>query len=598
MPDNAEARLFSPGRVGPLALKNRVIMAPMTTRKADAAGFVTEDGIAYYRARAAGGVGLITVEMAAPERAGKHRHFELGLSDDRFLPGLSRLVDVIHAAGAKACIQIGHGGGHTRVDISGETPIAPSAIRHSVQEGHTEVIVPEAMSKARIARTVRSFAEAAQRAARAGFDAVEIHAAHGYLISQFMAPLENRREDDYGGTLENRARFALEITRAVKAAMPRLAVIFRMNGDDFFEGGLTPDEAVRIAAWAEAAGADAIHVTGGHYRSQPSAAIMIPPMATARTPFLGFAAAVKAVVGIPVISVGRFGDPASAEAALAAGQADFIALGRPLLADPRWVAETQAGRSVRRCIACNTCVDGMRTGRQLHCLVNPEAGREREYAERRPARSGQRIAVIGGGPAGLAYASLMAGTNRVTLFEKQAELGGAFRLAGLAPLFQGVAAEPTSLTDHIAALAERCRERGVAIRTRTDVTADLAMLAGFDHVVIATGAEYRAGAGPLVAATLRSGLTRRRPLRRLAVREDLRDWFYHRARKASGAKIAAAIAGAGSFTVEIIGDALAPGKSEPAIASAFAAAYRPLDEEHATLQKADADLSLDGQRLA
>ena len=166
MRDSNQPRLFGPARIGPVTLKNRVIMAPMTTRKADAEGFVTEAGIAYYRARAQGGVGLVTVEMAAPEPAGKHRNFELGLHDERFLPGLARLASAIHEAGAKAAIQIGHGGGHTRIDIAGVTPIAPSAIPHSVQEGHTEVIVPEAMSLARIAQTVRSFAEAAQRAAR------------------------------------------------------------------------------------------------------------------------------------------------------------------------------------------------------------------------------------------------------------------------------------------------------------------------------------------------------------------------------------------------------------------------------------------------
>jgi 2,4-dienoyl-CoA reductase-like NADH-dependent reductase (Old Yellow Enzyme family) len=249
-----------------------------------------------------------------------------------------------------------------------------------VQEGHTEIIVPEAMSIARIAQTTRSFAEAALRAEKAGFDAVEIHAAHGYLISQFMAPLENRRDDAYGGSLDNRARFAIEVTQAVKAAVPGLAVIFRMNGDDFFDGGLTREEAVTIAIKAAAAGADAIHVTGGHYRSQPSAAIMIPPMATPRTPFLPFAQAVKRAVSIPVVSVGRFGDPAEAEGAIASGKADFIALGRPLLADPDWVARTERGEEVRRCLACNTCVDGMREGRQLHCLVNPLAGREAQSA--------------------------------------------------------------------------------------------------------------------------------------------------------------------------------------------------------------------------
>jgi dimethylglycine catabolism A len=213
------SRLLKPGRIGPLAVKNRVIMAPMTTRKADPKGFVTDAAVAYYRARAVGGVGLITVEMASPEKAGKHRQFELGIHDDRFLSGLARLADAIHAAGAKASIQLGHGGGHTRLDIAGETPIAPSAVPHRVQEGHTQTVVPEAMTSARIAQTQAAFVAAAERAMRAGFDAVEIHAAHGYLLSQFLAPAENCRTDSYGGSLENRARFALEVTAAVKATV-------------------------------------------------------------------------------------------------------------------------------------------------------------------------------------------------------------------------------------------------------------------------------------------------------------------------------------------------------------------------------------------
>lgn len=576
MRDSNQPRLFGPARIGPVTLKNRVIMAPMTTRKADAEGFVTEAGIAYYRARAQGGVGLVTVEMAAPEPAGKHRNFELGLHDERFLPGLARLASAIHEAGAKAAIQIGHGGGHTRIDIAGATPIAPSAIPHSVQEGHTEVIVPEAMSLARIAQTVRSFAEAAQRAERAGFDAVEIHAAHGYLISQFLNPIENRRDDAYGGQLENRARFTLEVTRAVKAAVPGLAVIVRINGDDFFEGGMTRDEAVTLAAWAAQAGADAIHVTGGHYRSQPTAAIMIPPMATAKTPFLGFAEAVKRKVSIPVVSVGRFGDPAEAARAIAAGKVDFIALGRPLLADPDWVAKAERGEEVRRCIACNTCVDGMREGRQLHCLVNPLAGREAHLPRPVPLSSGRKIAVLGAGPAGLNYASLMAESNAVTVFERRREAGGAFRLAGHAPLFQGVAANQASLNEYLAALQRTCLERRVELRTGIDALADPATLQGFDHVVIATGARYRAGAGGLVAWLLRAGLTRRWPLRALAADPAWRDWFYRRARQATGDAIAARLRGRG-LSVEIIGDARVAGKSEAAIASAFIAAFGPLD---------------------
>src|SRR5436190_1487904 len=195
--------LLTPARIGAVEIPNRIVLPPMTTRTADAEGFVTEDTIAYYLARVRGGVGLITVEMASPERAGRHRHRELGIYDDRFLPGLTKLVEAIHRGGAKASIQLGHGGGHTRKDICGEEPIAPSAIPHPVFEVTFETILPEAMTKARIEQTTRAFVDAARRARRAGFDCVEIHAAHGYLISQFHNAFENRRDDEYGGALEN-----------------------------------------------------------------------------------------------------------------------------------------------------------------------------------------------------------------------------------------------------------------------------------------------------------------------------------------------------------------------------------------------------------
>src|SRR5712691_861164 len=177
--------LLTPAWIGSVEIPNRIVMPPMTTRTADAEGFITDDSVAYYRARVEGGVGLITVEMASPEKAGRHRRHEVGIYDDRFLPGLTRLVDEIHRGGAKASIQLGHGGGHTRKDICGEAPIAPSAIPHPVFEVTFETIVPEAMTKARIEQTKAAFVEAARRVQRAGFDCVEIHAAHGYLISQF-----------------------------------------------------------------------------------------------------------------------------------------------------------------------------------------------------------------------------------------------------------------------------------------------------------------------------------------------------------------------------------------------------------------------------
>src|SRR5215469_14661863 len=230
--------LLTPARIGEVEIPNRIVLPSMTTRAADAAGFVTEDTLAYYQTRVAGGVGLVTVEMASPEKAGRHRHRELGLYDDRFLPGLAGLADLIHRGGARASIQLGHGGGHTRIDICGETPIAPSAIPHPVFEVTFETIVPQAMTLERIAETIAAFVAAAQRAQKAGFDCVEVHAAHGYLISQFHAPFENRRTDEYGGSLANRARFGLEVLRAVKAAVHGAPVIYRLSVEDFFEGGL------------------------------------------------------------------------------------------------------------------------------------------------------------------------------------------------------------------------------------------------------------------------------------------------------------------------------------------------------------------------
>ena len=563
--------LLQPGQIGPLHVPNRVIMAPMTTRKADRDGFVTDETIAYYRARARGGVGLITVEMASPEKAGRHRHFELGIYDDRFLDGLTKLVAAIHAEGAKAAIQLGHGGGHTRIDIAQEEPIAPSDVPHSVQEGHTEVIIPQAMTRQRITQTIEAFASAAQRAAAAGFDAVEIHGAHGYLISQYMNGVENKRADDYGGSVENRARFACEVTDAVKRAVPHLAVIFRMNGDDFFSGGMTHKDGVEIARLVEKSGADAIHMTGGHYRSTPTAAIMIPPMWTGYATFLKFAADVKKQVSVPVITVGRLGRSSDAEHAIRSGQADFVALGRPLLADADWVNKVKASRSVRSCLGCNSCVDGMREGRELYCLVNPEAGRETQFSGRMPLRQGEKIAVIGSGPAGLSYAALMAPTNEVTVFEKDHVIGGAFRLVAKAPLFQNVPPTEESFQDYVASMHAMCLEFGVQFKMQVDPLENRSLLDGFDHVVIASGAHYRWGLGAAMRALIQSGLMRRAPLKRIAENKTVRSYFYSRLR--AGWHDDLGIMKKERFSVEVIGDAARPGRSEQAIHSAYEAAF-------------------------
>src|SRR5580658_8832198 len=248
--------LLTPARIGPVEIRNRIVMPPMTTRTADDEGFVTEDSIAYYMARVRGGTGLITVEMASPTRAGRHRRRELGIYDDRFVRGLTLLTAAIHAGGAKASIQLGHGGGHTRLDICGETPVAPSAIPHPVFEVTDETIIPKEMNLDDIGFTISGFAAAAARAEKAGFDCVEIHAAHGFLISQFLTPFENHRRDAYGGSLKNRARFGLEVLAAVKAAV-RIPVIYRVSVEDFFPQGSPFLEGRQVALWAARAGADA-----------------------------------------------------------------------------------------------------------------------------------------------------------------------------------------------------------------------------------------------------------------------------------------------------------------------------------------------------
>ena len=561
--------LLTPAHIGPVEIPNRIVMPPMTTRTADDAGFVTDDTLAYYMTRVRGGVGLITVEMAAPEKCGRHRFHELGIHDDRFLPGLRRLVDAIHGGGAKASIQLGHGGGHTRVDICGETPIAPSAIPHPVFEITSETVVPMEMTQARIGETIAAFAAAAARARTAGFDCVEIHAAHGYLISQFHTPFENRRTDRYGGSLENRARFGLEVLRAVKAAVPGMPVIYRLSVEDYFPEGMPYAEGRQIALWAADSGADALHIAAGHYRSLPSAAIQTPPMAFPDATFLDYAADIKKDVRIPVIAVGRLGEPALAAAAVTGGKADFIALGRTLIADPEWVAKLRRGEPSRRCLACNTCINEMRGGARIGCVVNGAAGREAQFAAAAPPRA-KRIAVIGAGPAGLTYASLVAEGNTVTLFERASRAGGAFRYAGKAPLFQDVEADERAFERYIDNLVAACARNGVQFRFGMDVGIASAALAPFDLIVVATGAKSRFGLGRLPARLLDAGIGRWPIFRRMFSSPAFRDWFYYRARRAT-AKAVGQSARQGQ-TVIVIGDAVAAGKSKTAIAGAFDAA--------------------------
>jgi 2,4-dienoyl-CoA reductase-like NADH-dependent reductase (Old Yellow Enzyme family) len=561
--------LFSPKRIGTLEVPNRIVMPAMTTRLAEPEGYVSDATVAYFGARAAGGVGLVTVEMASPERAGRHRFRELGIYDDRFVPGLTRLTAALHERGARASIQLGHAGGHTRRDICGEDPIAPSAIPHYVFEKTGATIIPLAMTRERIAVTVEAFVQAALRARAANFDCVELHAAHGYLLSQFLCPAENLRVDEYGGTLANRARLSLDILARIKREMPDFPVIFRLNADDYFPGGLTFADSVEVARRAAAGGADAIHVTAGHYRSLPSAHMMTPPMSSAEGIFLDYAARIKKEVAVPVIAVGRLGNPRLAMDAVDTGRTDFVALGRALIADPDWVAKVRAGRPVRRCLACNRCVDEMRGGAQLGCVVNPAAASEAQYAREDALPRGERICVIGAGPAGLSYAELVADGNRVTVFEGEARAGGALRHAGAAPRFQEVEAHQPALDAYVDDLERACLAKKVVFRYGTRISALADLGHDFDRIVVATGARYRLGMGPLVVSLLDAGWGKSKLMRWLFRPERVRNWFYYRARRS----VVPDFGEPADQKITVIGDAAAPGKTREAIASAFKAAY-------------------------
>jgi len=352
-------------------------------------------------------------------------------------------------------------------------------------------------------------------------------------------------------------------------------VIYRLSVEDFFDGGLTYGEGRAIAIWAAQAGADAIHVTAGHYRSKPTAHRMIPPMTEPDAPFLDFATDVKKAIKVPVIAVGRLGDPAIATAAVASGKCDFIALGRTLVADPQWVNKLRNEEPIRRCLACNTCIDGMRSGAGISCVVNGAAGRETMFAHPSPPL-GERIAVIGAGPAGLTYASLVADDNTVTVFEKDPTAGGAFRYAGLAPMFNDVGANPASFARYVGDMVAACQRKRVTFRFGTDVAAEPALLAPFHRIVVATGAAYPLGTGALAMSLLERGAGHWPVVSQIMTWPKVRDWFYYRARKPT----------ADDFTrlakpeqiVTVIGDAAKPGKSKEAIASAFEAALLPPHE--------------------
>ncbi|WP_422368613.1 FAD-dependent oxidoreductase [Pelagibius sp.] len=515
--------LLDPIEIRGVRIRNRIVMPAMTTRLATEDGRVTDELSAYYEARARGGVGLITLELSSPHPSGRHRRNELGIYADRFEEGLYGLVRQLQAFGAKVSIQIGHAGSHAHPDVTDAEAVAPSTVTHPVQEGDHKTVRPRALTLEEIQDVVGWYAESAARMRRVGFDFIELQGAHDYLIAQFLSPADNKRDDGYGGDITNRARFALEVLVACRKAAGDMPVSFRMNGDEFAPEGFTKDDALALAPMLEAAGADLINVSGGSHRSRPIRQSTVPSMSHPAGLLVPLAESIKRVVRVPVIAVGRLHAPDLAESTLRAGQADMIALGRALLADPEWVNKLRDGRAqdIRPCVACNTCVDSLRSGKTVVCLANPITAREHSLVSR-PAHAVKAVAVVGGGPAGMEAAIHLARRgHQVTLYERSPELGGRLRFAFMAPYFQNVESARDSLLGLADYLARATRSAGVKVVLDRAVEPTDIVRERPDAVVVAMGAPYLPGMLTLLRIPATRRLARLPVLRKLFLKVRL-----------------------------------------------------------------------------
>ncbi len=478
--------LFRPLRLGGVPLPNRIVFAATSSELADRDGFVTDDLVEYYAERARGGAGLLVVEATYVDPRGKRLHHNPMLDDDRYIPGMRRLVDAVHAAGARIALQLNDGGRESVPDVSGGPPRAPSALPSrftAVGEG----VVPVELTIAEIQELVRRFADAARRARDAGFDAVELHGAHGYLIGQFTSPESNHRRDDYGGDTRRRARFFVELVEAIKRQVGAdYPVICRINGRDLVPGGLELPEAVEIGALLEAAGADSMSVSGGIHASRPYA--IIPGMSVPRGCYVSYSEAFKRRLTIPVMTVGRINTPELAEEVLASGAADLVCLSRALLADPYFPAKARAGHvdEIVPCIACNECIATVHRHKGIACTMNPAVSRELEWKRLRATpTTARRIAIVGGGVAGMAAAITAAGRgHEVHLFEMEDVLGGHLRLAHLPP-------HREELLNALRYFEREVGRRAIARHLGHAFTADDARRLRPDAIILATGAESR-----------------------------------------------------------------------------------------------------------
>lgn len=473
--------LFSPIKIRGLELKNRVVFPAMGTKMATEDGYVTKQLIDYHAARALGGSGLNFTEVCGVHGPSNPVKF-LAIHEDKYIPGLKALTDAIHAAGGKAGVQLWQGG-MAAATYQQEGIIIPSDIKVP----GSDHVIPGASIET-IKEVVQSFGKAARRAVEAGFDCLEFHAGHNYSPHAFLSPAFNKRTDEYGGSLENRARYLLECIRAIRENIPEDMPLFMriVAHDDYLEDGLTIEEMIKFCNMAKDAGVDVLNVSRGNFSS---AAIKyeVPPVDLPRGFNVSNAERIKKETGMLTIAVGRINDPKQADEIIATGKADMVVIGRGQLADPEFCNKAKEGRvdDIIRCVGCNQgCFDGFVSPDMPHitCLRNPALGREDEYSIVKTDNP-KKVLIAGGGVAGLESAlTLKRRGHNPILCEASDSLGGQFKLAGIAP-------RKGELKDAAIAMGEMVKRENIEIRLSTPVTPEIINEINPDEVIIAIGAE-------------------------------------------------------------------------------------------------------------
>lgn len=460
-----------------MEIRNRIVMAPMTSGYSSLDGFATRTLTDFYAARARGGVGLITCESCYVTKKGKGFQGHLALDEDRYIPDLSTLTKSVKSAGAKVVLQLIHCGRQTTPALCGGQPLAASAIPCPVLKE-----MPREATLEEIQEIIEAFVAAAERAKEAGFDGVEVHAAHGYLINQFLSPYSNRRNDDYGGDLWRRSRLLLEIVSGIKKSLGAdYPVLCRLSSDEFVDGGLTLTDTRLVAHWLQNIGLDALSISGGVYESADR---IIPPMDVSSGSLVELAAGIKQAVTLPVITVGGINDPSFADRILTEGKADMVAIGRALLADPDWPSKARdvGADGIRPCLYCNHCRNrAIRP--KINCAVNYRTGREGETATKTSRSPNKKVVVIGGGISGMAAAAISSERgHRVSLFERSEHLGGNLLIASVPP-------HRSRLLKIIDFFRKELTRHGVSILMNSQITPNAIRKEKPDVVFLATGSK-------------------------------------------------------------------------------------------------------------